>query len=376
MCLPITYDMLNALPRGFVTGLFFTSFFIISFLQPQKLTWIAINTVMAVIGYYVNPNSALVSGPFLFYIFLHNYADRRYYLFTLPALLCAWPLHLLFNQFYVDHPGYVLLKLDNTFRWSELLANLADLDARFIHVSFFMEKNSVFLLAAIVAIGVLLFKHNKKAFAAFVVFVLLLLTSLCFTKISDGSTWVFVSYSRMFLGIPLLLALLLALLPEPNSTSLVLLLIPAAFSIYKLTDLNPKMEAHGKNVSGPRLQSLIGSINLIDFYNTKCHENNCDFFLVSSRFWLSTILSCGGRAVREDFPATLETTYDKRYWVREHYKDKVVSSFLFLSSEYNLETMLPSTPDYTLVRLDNSGLYLVKNNTMKIGNFVKLVSLY
>ena len=47
LCMPVGYDIMTAIPRGFVTGLFFTSFFIISILNPTNYKWIAINTFLS-----------------------------------------------------------------------------------------------------------------------------------------------------------------------------------------------------------------------------------------------------------------------------------------------------------------------------------------
>jgi hypothetical protein len=72
LCMPSAFDLVTSLPRGFVTELFFTSFFIVSIRNPQNLKYVALNTLLAALGFFVNQNSVLVSVPFLFYIFLHH----------------------------------------------------------------------------------------------------------------------------------------------------------------------------------------------------------------------------------------------------------------------------------------------------------------
>ena len=47
LCMPTGYDIMNAIPRGFVTGIFFTSLFIINVLNPKQYVFILINIWMA-----------------------------------------------------------------------------------------------------------------------------------------------------------------------------------------------------------------------------------------------------------------------------------------------------------------------------------------
>ncbi|MBL7933777.1 MAG: hypothetical protein JNL60_17875, partial [Bacteroidia bacterium] len=70
LCFPLGNDMLSSLPRGFVTGLFFIGFFVTSMLEPRKLSFVFINTLLAVLAFFASPNTLLVSAPFLFFLFL------------------------------------------------------------------------------------------------------------------------------------------------------------------------------------------------------------------------------------------------------------------------------------------------------------------
>ena len=57
LCMPTGYDIMNSIPRGFVTGMFFTSLFVVSLLNTKNYKFILINTFMAYVGYLVNQNS-------------------------------------------------------------------------------------------------------------------------------------------------------------------------------------------------------------------------------------------------------------------------------------------------------------------------------
>ncbi|MCC6370118.1 MAG: hypothetical protein IT236_03830, partial [Bacteroidia bacterium] len=146
LCLPAPNDLLNSLPRGFVTGLFFTSFFIVSLFHPNNLKLLGINTALALLGYYVNPNSALVSAPFLFYLFLHHRQNKRYYWLMAGVMLLNMPLYFFFNHFYVLHPDYIINPIEYRMSASLFATNISNLDQRFTHISPFFENNSLLLL--------------------------------------------------------------------------------------------------------------------------------------------------------------------------------------------------------------------------------------
>ena len=82
LCMPVENDLLNTLPRGFVTGLFFCSFFIVNILNPNHLHTFALNACMAVIGFYVNPTQLLFRFHF---VFTFSYIILKTFNFIRPA---------------------------------------------------------------------------------------------------------------------------------------------------------------------------------------------------------------------------------------------------------------------------------------------------
>ena len=377
ICLPAQFDLLTSLPRGFVTGLFFTSFFICSIISPQNMRLLFLNTAMALLAYFVNQNSVLVSIPFLFYLFLINYQKRIYFIVTCSALLLAIPLDFFFNQFYRLHPDYVLQSTFNTFSLKYFIQAISHLDERFQHIGFFIPNQCYTLMLALGLLSWLLFKQNKKAFKAFVVFIAIILFSFFASKVSDGSNWVYMSYSRMYLGIPIYIALFLPLIRfNLNKIALVLLCLPLLFSIYKLGFIKSELKKEDQRTisRGVRLLSLESCMDITKFYKNKSEENNCHFLLVSSTFWLNTIVSNAGPALYKDYPDNQETRFEKRYWLRNKNKNRLISKFIFLSSDYNLNLLLPTKQKFELIKLDDYGLYLVKNNQLKMGEFIDYIN--
>jgi hypothetical protein len=373
ICLPVQYDLLTSLPRGFVTGLFFCSFFIISIINPRNLNFIFLNTVLAVLGYFVNQNSVIVSIPFLIFIFLNNYNNKKYYLYSVLALLSLIPFDYFFNSFYRNHPDYVMQSTFNTFSPKYFIQSISHLNERFQHVSFFLANQCYTLIMTFIFLAIILFIKNKKAFVALCTLIILILFSFFSSKVSDGSKWVYMSYSRMFLGIPIFFILLIPIIHfKTNSKTIFLFLIPIVFACLKFNSIKQDLlkEDERKIAQGVRLLSMESCMETTSIYKNKCIENNCRFLLISSTFWLNTIVSNAGPSLHADYPETQETRFEKRYWIRNKNKERLIPEFVFLSSEFDLDKVLPPNQKFTLKRLDDYGLFLVQNNELKIGDFI------
>lgn len=374
LCLPSGYDILTSLPRGFVSGLFFTSFFVLSFLNPHSFRALVLNTLMCAIAYFVNPNSVIVSVPFQFYLFLHHYQHRNYYLTMAACALSLVPLHLFFNQFYINHPEYVVFELVYSFSPAYIWENLKHLDQAFQHLNFFVEDQCWLLLAALLAIGVVSWQKNRKLFYALVSLVGIILVSFCSGKVRDGAPWPFYSYSRMYLGIPLLMGLLLSQLNIKKLFLYTVLSISVIYSAFKIWNFDAKVAYHTERSHwlGVHLVSLKNVKEAAELYRAACQKHQVDRLIISNGFWLSTYLNYGGPAIYPDFPQTEETNSERRYYVREPNKNKVFSRFLFISTDYQLDKKLGGRNDLQLTRLDDYGLFLVSNNRLPNHLFMKL----
>lgn len=379
LLLPMSYHLINGLPRGFVTGLFFCSFLIVSLHEPKRYGLVAINVVLSVVAYLVNPNSVLVSAPVLFYLFLCNLRDTRFYYYTVPALLSYLPLDWLFNGFYRRHPEYVIHPLENSFSWQAFVQSISNLDKRFAQLVPITENNSLLLLALMAVLGYLLFTRNRKAFWAYLLFFAVLLISFFAGKTSEGSTWVYMPYSRMYLGIPLLLCLFATQAGHLRLAKVNYLLLAMVaslvFSLYKLSRVNRDLAwiEYSHNVTGVRLMHLESCKEVGRFYKQICRQSESEFMLVSSWFWLNTFISQAGPALIDDYPEIQETWLEKRWWVREKNKNRVIPRFVYLSSDYDFDQKIGRGLGFDIRRIDNNGLFLIYNNTLPLGHLLQLI---
>ncbi|MBL7931722.1 MAG: hypothetical protein JNL60_07465 [Bacteroidia bacterium] len=372
--------MLSSLPRGFVTGIFFTSFFIVSILNPHDLKLLILNTIFAVLGYFVSPNSVLVSLPFLFYMFLVNYQNKYYYFVSAACVLITVPIfYILFDRFYKLHPDYVMNDL--TLRYSTDYFRIATskINKLFKQVSFFTDEGSIPLLIVMLTFLFLLFKNKSKFAYALLVFFLVLALSFCFGKTMDGSDWLFMSHCRMYLGIPVLIVLMIPLVKLNLSKYFyVLLCIPLIYGIYKPTQIESafKKNEPEKLWTGVRLITMDEALRSVNIYKDACLRSGSDFLLVSDKFWLRILIAYGGPALDADFPQTLEIKRDKRYWAREENKNKVIQKLVVISSNFNLDKVLPQGVKLRIRRLDDYGLHLIEGNTYTMYHLANLIAKY
>lgn len=375
LCMNSAYFLLNSLPRGFVTGLFFCSFFLKSFLNPNHKGWLVSNTAAGVLAYFVNPNSLVLTVPLLTYLFFMNFRHRWYYWWTGAAALLFLPFDYFFNHFYRLHPDYIKTELIMDFGLRYLSENLTDLSRAFAQITPFTEQKVIWLvsLTGLITAGLILQKR-KQLVLAFCSLLIFLLVSMTLGKTRDGGVWVYLPFSRMYLGIPLVLAFFVSTLDL--NKKLLLILIPLS-----VLNLSVNLQKHveqfkwhyePQNWNALSLISLESALDTRAFYGAKCKEQKADFLLVSHRFWAVNPICYGGKPLDENYPETMETKWDKRYMVRNKYENKVIPRFILISTTYDIADKLGQHSAFEITKLDDYGLALITNNTLPLNQFIEL----
>jgi hypothetical protein len=374
LCMPTPFDILTSLPRGFVTGLFFCSFFILSINNPLHRGYLILNTLMAIVGYFVNPNSVVASIPVLFYLFLHNYRDKKYYIATACCLLLVIPLYLLLDKFYDDHPEYIVYGLFYHFSWDHFVKNLANLHVGMVHISFFTDKLPFALPLCLLVLTIMLYRYNRRAFWSILICYAIVIASCASGKTGDGTDWAFYSASRMYLALPILFFLFFFHLPIHRIVISVIISVTLLFSIYKFVNYRSNLEAQLKDDLwvGVHLNPMKGLLHAMEHYKNQCEMAGVNDLIISNAFWLSSYLAYGAPAIFPDYPSTQETNSERRYKVREAGKTKYVKRFMFLASKYNIHEIV-KTRDFELQVVDGYGLYIVNNNRLSMNEFGKLM---
>jgi hypothetical protein len=377
LCMPVGYDIMNSIPRGFVTGVFFSSFFVISLLYPKNWNFILVNTFFAFVGYLVNQNSVLVSAPILCYLFLINYKEKKYYVYSFIGLVLAIPVYYLLNQFYKTHPNYVMYPANNVFSVSFFKDAISHLDQRFAHISLFIEEQSFLTLVLFGIIAFVLFKKNMKMFYAFLVFLLVIIVSFFSSKVSDGIVWPFYSYSRMYLGIPIIIYLIV-ISSQINLKKAVYLIIPIVlgFTIYKGLTFNNKLAYHRqeKMWGHVHLNTLKEITDALATYQRFCKEQGVNDFIIINSVWHDDEINYAGPALSDDYPNTLKPSFERRTWRMEEEKSRIISRFVIYTSDWNFDQLAKEKyPLIDIQRLDDYGAFLIKNNKMETAVFLKYI---
>ena len=375
LCMPVGYDIMNSIPRGFITGMFFSSLFVVSLHNLKNYRFILINTFLAYTGYLVNQNSILVSAPFLFYLFLENYKDKKYYLYTITGVLLAVPIDYGLNHFYKVHPNYILYSFSNEYSFTYFKNAILNLGQRFAHISFFVEENSILILLVFALIGVLFYKRDLKLFYSYLLFLFIIFCSFFSSKISDGIVWPFFSYSRMYLGIPILIYLWTTKLNlDFKKIMAVLIPITLLFTVYKEFYFKKTIAYHRqeKMWGHVHLNTLSEILQTLNTYKEFCKEQAVNDFVMVNPVWHDDEINYAGPAVYDDFPNTFKPSFERRTWRIFEESKNVHQKFIVLTADYNFDTYVKENyKDIDIVRLDDYGLFLIKNNKRTTVDFIK-----
>lgn len=375
LCMPTAFDIMSSLPRGFVGGIFFCSFFILSFHQPNNRLYLAINYSLLVIGYFVNPNSVLISLPFLLYVYAFHFRQKFFYYLSALMLVFFVLLNYVFDGFYQRNPEYVIYGYAHSFSWQFFIENIKHLDQTLAYVGFLSEGKSVVFLLTLVLMLYYLWRHNLRAFWAFVVFLLVMLLSFFSGKSRDGVVWPWYAYSRLFIGAPVVFYLFIGIFNfQRIRITLLLVLLSVFFAGFKWQqfDENLKRLSDEKLWNGVHLVSVPTTLDAIHLYSDVCAKQDVDFLLVSNGFWLNTFIDYGGPAIDAHFPQTYETRAERRQWVRKKMDHKVIERFVFISAIYDFETKAKG--DFMIKKLDDYGLYLIEQNHLSCKAFIDLAN--
>lgn len=375
LAMPTGYDIMNSIPRGFVTGLFFTSLLIVSLYHTKNYKLILLNTFLSYVGYLVNPNSVLVSCPILFYLFLYNYKNIKYYVYSAIGLLIALPIDYGLNHFYKTHPNYILYGFSNSFSFDYFMDAIKHINSRFAHVGLFMEEFSIITFVALIVLGIFSYQKNKKWFYSYLIFLSIIIISFFSSKAQDGIVWPFFSYSRLYLGIPIFLAFSLFVLPIKFSNWFyALILVVLLFSVYKQIKFKNAVDYHvqEKRWEHVHLTSLKDILQTLNTYKTFCNEQGVDNLIMVNPVWRDDIINYAGPAVFDDYPNTFKPSFERRSWRIEEETGAIHTKFVIYTANYDFDKLLAETrPDIHIKRLDDWGCFLVYDNGLTTVDFIK-----
>jgi hypothetical protein len=373
--MPTGFEVMTSIPRGFVTGVFFTLFFVINLIKTINYSFIFINTLFSIIGFLVNPNSLLVTIPFLFYLFLVNYKNKKYYIYSVLGLITAIPFELLLNQFYRSNPSHVVYTFDNNFKLSYFKNVISNLDKHFAHIGLFTEESCVTTILVFVLIVIYFFKTNKKWLAAFSLLLIILLFSFFGQKISHGGVWPFFSLSRMFIALPtfyMCSIVLCSVSVQKIKYSIVAVVL--LFSGYKVYNYNNRLAQYSddKNWVDLNLFTLKDAIEMPKIYKDMCVKYDAKAIVTIGWTWRDNLINYAGPALYDDYPNTFKPHFERRRWRTNEEIKTVYPVFLIYTRFNNLDSVCHQKyKDVQIKRIDDFGAFCVYNNRLTTVSFLK-----
>jgi hypothetical protein len=370
LLLPPEYSFITSMPRGFVSGLFIAGFISIPVFFKGRSYGFFLAGFISVLSFSINSNSVLFSIPCLLLMTVENPRNRKFYFLAGTGIIAGFCLHFMINYFYVAHPFYDLHKMELYFSFQLIIESLAHLDIFFNHVSPLFWHAGSLLLFIFILLALLLYKQKKFRETTIVLLIpLLILITLGINKTHDGTESVFFSNARMYLALPLLLALAVSFFDEIKSRYFnFTLLIPAFSFIYQLNILE---QAVHKNID-PSLNHIVSVAKVEDLQKEcsdiqKLSERHHVQLIIVSSHWNYDSYTYGCPACAAKFPETLRPSYERRTWRLLEDEKKTYPVILIV----DVNSQLPHI-DF-IKETELTGFYLIENNTLPTMELLKVL---
>ena len=344
LLLPISYSLITSMPRGFVNGVAVFALWPLAERINKPAVRYLLFGVILLGAPVINPNSVFLSillGCLAFY-----QAERKAHatIFMIVGASIPATIHLCALNWVSNH-STELVHHSWEIHWNAdyFFQTFKDTPYAFFRgVLPFTETCGLYTIWILPAIAVYAVWKKKYSFA----FLALALTgaiiwSLSVNKVSDGGLSVFFPRSRMFLSLPLVLALLLAaVLAELRMKSLVFALaavcgIYCSIQFFRLKSVVDE-EAHTNEFVPVQIASLndvkyiVDEIARFSSANSVKHiaANHNDDFTIGR---LQLILHAG-ECMQDSFPVCAIPEYERRPWKRAEVLGAPASTTLWLGA--------------------------------------------
>jgi len=375
LLLPVEHAMLTSMPRGFVPGIALAGAACFQIFYKHSRTAFALGAFLHVLAFSLNSNAILISVPCLFYLLLENRKNSRFYSYTALGALPAALIHGAAALFYSRHPNYNLHRFGLEYSFSDLWAAMRHLDDFFNFNTPVTSSSGFLVLIYFWIISVYYFKKgvwNEALVTAFIPF--LILFTFGFNKVNEGTNSLFFHYSRMFLALPVLLALSASLHPPALTKKIyyVILLLPLYFFVEHLFTYRSIIQK--RSTAGTDERVIIAQTESIlnDCKNFKllCKELQVDLIVISNHFYYD-FYNYGCAACEADFPNTLRPIYERRTHRLLEDEKRVYKTILIIDLNRDFEKEFPFIKKIP----HHSDLYLIQYNHLKTMDVLKQLSI-
>jgi len=383
LALPIEYDIITSISRGFTSGLFFCSFLIFPLLSPTKVKSFIILGFSVSLGYIFNANSLILSFPVCLYLFFKNYKNPAFYLVCIVTSIPALFIHYISEQFYVHHPEYLvhtMWKLNYSFQL--MIADISHLDNFFRYLTPLYWGGNWLVLLILLLLSIFLIKRNWKKGLSILLGVVFTIVTLGINKINDDIGVIFLSSTRMFLALPLFLGLALFWTKKErvkeNKLKLIILTLAISIFIVKVSCYSSVVAKHTKRtIYGPvaikKLDDLTRECSEIEKITSK-YKIDLVVFIPS---WSQSVPSVefynyGCPILQENTTSSIMNIYERRTWVFEKEKIAVRKNVLLFNPDIEAIDTYKKVLDCEIIHR-NPTMILIKNNDKSLQELSEIV---
>lgn len=375
--LPLQYNFLTTISRGFVQAHLFIPFLFWPLFKPQRAKNVTILYISSAICLIANQSSAIIVIPIFLYVYTYHLKSRSFYLKSL-LVIPVFILDLLAKYYYKIHPEKVLhaiseLKIDG----QTFLTSLKTTD-HFEHLfPLFSNWGIIYPFLFIMLIIITIRKSQIKEFLFVTAILVILLITLSIPKIQQPypNAGLFFNTSRLYLYLPLLLIISLFLIFKKIKYKSIFIYCLLVLSIITFITKNYRIQnTVEKTVSGvsfpiAKNQDLINRANALKVLALKyeldliVHVNNGGWnYLFDSYAFnpLTQYSQMGGEII------SVNLSGDRRTWL---YPNSLQSKQILLNGIIINDTLLDSF-EYEKI---NQSHIVIKNNKLVVNElFSKL----
>ncbi len=207
--LPVEFNFLTAISRGFVQAFLFLPLLFLPLLNPTNKKYIPLLFITSGLSFIANQSAILLLFPTIMYVASYHYKSTKFYfqiLWIIPFLI----IDSLSKYYYTIHPEKVLLEISglklDLHTFLETITNPNKLE----FLLPFDFSNSYFYLTILFVLAIVAFKLKSKHVFCFIVSaIFLILVTFAIPKVQGEyplkNAGIFYTVSRFYLTLPLLL---------------------------------------------------------------------------------------------------------------------------------------------------------------------------
>lgn len=206
LAMPLRFHMISSMPRGFVTGPAVAAIAMIIVLAGEsqwRFFWFGLLGVLSVV---ILPSAVLIMIPVGLYVSLTHWREMRNMALLMVGATIGGLFYVFKNYFYELNPEYnYYSRIDGAlfFNFDNLLYNIKNYEHYFSDVTPIIFNDYYTLQVFFLLLFSYVFFKSKLyiRFFIFIFSLILILLTLGFEKISDGTISIFYPYSRYYFSI-------------------------------------------------------------------------------------------------------------------------------------------------------------------------------